>query len=290
MIFLLFSCSLNFLSKSAYFKQKSNIQYKEDVIINNQIQTKYKKINSQINEIEKQLTTYPKGKLICSHNGKYTTWYLKEDNTITHLPKKNRPLAEKLAYKKYLTCQLQDLEKEQTALNFYLRHHSTGPSKVERLLSDTSYRELLVPHFMPQDQTLSEWMNSPYKTSHQYPEQLTIKTSLNTYVRSKSEAMIHMYLLTNQIPFRYECALELENITLYPDFTIRHPNTGETYYWEHFGLMNDSKYAQNAFSKQQLCASHGIIPTLNLITTYETSEHPLNPSTIQTIIDQYFHS
>ena len=35
------------------------------------------------------------------------------------------------------------------------------------------------------------------------------------------------------IPFRYECALTLGNTTVYPDFTIMHPNTGELIYREH---------------------------------------------------------
>jgi len=60
--------------------------------------------------------------------------------------------------------------------------------------------------------------------------------------RYKSEVFIDMALFTNNIPFRYECALELGHSTLYPDFTIRHPKTGEICYWEHFGLMDDPSY------------------------------------------------
>ncbi len=252
------------------------------------ILSKYENIISEINKINLQLKTFPKERLLCNPNGPYVQWHTTDGHTIKYLSKKKRALAEQLAYKEYLTCKLQDLEKEQTALNFYLRHHPKTPSKVENLLSDTGYQELLAPHFTPQDQSLYEWMNSPYEKNCQYPEQLTIKTASNTYVRSKSEAMIHMYLHTQQIPFRYECALQLGSITIYPDFTIRHPYTGETYYWEHFGLMDDSKYSQNAFSKQHLYASHGIIPTLQLITTYETQENPLNPDLIEKTIALYF--
>jgi len=58
-----------------------------------------------------------------------------------------------------------------------------------------------------------------------------------------------MILYADNIPFRYECALQLDNITIYPDFTIRHPQTGETIYWEHFGRMDKDDYSKNAFSK-----------------------------------------
>ena len=57
-------------------------------------------------------------------------------------------------------------------------------------------------------------------------------------MRSKSEAMIAMSLYVQKIPYRYECELKLGSITLFPDFTIRHPETGEIFYWEHFGMMD----------------------------------------------------
>ena len=131
-------------------------------------------------------------------------------------------------------------------------------------------------------------MNSPYQRNMKYPEQLNHKTSSGNRVRSKSEAMIDMFLHTNRIPFRYECALELGEITIYPDFTIRHPETGEVYYWEHFGLMDDPDYRKKAISKIQLYTAHGIIPSINLITTFETKEHPLNSELIQSIISYHF--
>ncbi len=97
-----------------------------------------------------------------------------------------------------------------------------------------------------------------------------------------------MFLHLNKIPFRYECALHLGETTLFPDFTIRHPATKEIYYWEHFGLMDSSAYAQNAYSKLQLYTSHNLIPSIQLITTFETKEHPLHSKVIENIIEQYF--
>ena len=76
--------------------------------------------------------------------------------------------------------------------------------------------------------------------------------------------------------------------TLFPDFTIRHPKSGEFYYWEHFGLIDDPGYRKNAMSKLQLYASHGIFPTINLITTYETKYTPLNPEYVNLLVSHYF--
>lgn len=107
-------------------------------------------------------------------------------------------------------------------------------------------------------------------------------------VRSKSEVMIDMILFQNKIPFRYEAPLQLGDTTIYPDFTIRHPHTGDTYYWEHFGLMDDPSYSKNAISKLHLYVNHGIIPSLRLITTYETKESPLSIDKIEKIVKEYF--
>ncbi len=91
-------------------------------------------------------------------------------------------------------------------------------------------------------------------------------------MRSKSEAMIDMVLRIRKIPFRYKCLLELGGISFYPDFTIRHPVTAAVFYWEHFGIVDDPKYCQKAYSKLYTYFSYGIIPSINLIITYETRE------------------
>lgn len=131
-------------------------------------------------------------------------------------------------------------------------------------------------------------MKSPYQKNMKYPEQLTHRTPSGNIVRSKSEEMIDMCLYTNRIPYRYECALELGEVTLFPDFTILHPETGKLYYWEHFGQADDPAYCRQIFSKLQLYALHGMIPSINLITTYETKENPLNSENIEKIISHYF--
>lgn len=90
------------------------------------------------------------------------------------------------------------------------------------------------------------------------------------------------------IPFRYECELQLGEIAVYPDFTIMHPKTEKIYYWEHFGLIDDSSYVRSAMAKQQNYIANGIIPTIQLITTYETKANPLDTETVEKTIERYF--
>lgn len=174
-------------------------------------------------------------------------------------------------------------------MDFYLRHHHTGTPKAEKLLLDTpEYNALILPYFTPHDISLSNWANAPYTRNLAYPEQLIHKCISGHFVRSKSEALIDTYLHTHRIPYRYECILQLGDSILYPDFTIKHPKTGDIYYWEHFGMMDNPKYAQNACSKLQLYTTHGIIPSIHLITTYETKDYPLSTEAIEKIIEHHF--
>ena len=74
----------------------------------------------------------------------------------------------------------------------------------------------------------------------------------------------------------------------YPDFTILHPKTYEIYYWEHFGMVDIPNYSRNAFNKLNIYTSNGIIPTINLITTFETTKKHLTGDVIEQIINFYF--
>lgn len=193
-----------------------------------------------------------------------------------------------MAHKKYLSLRLNDLQTEVSALDAYLTRHTTT-SSAEQLLSESpEYSKLLSSHFTPLSKELSDWKNKSYKQNQAYPEQKIHKTLSDNLVRSKSEAMIDNFLYQHQIPFHYEECLTLGEQEIYPDFTIRHPKTGETILWEHFGLMNNSHYQMNVCSKLQLYMTYGIIPSIHLITTYETKEYPLSSEMIEQIIEYYF--
>lgn len=267
-----------------HFKHKEGF-----ITIYQRILTEQHRLEEQLNSLKSQLLNFPTGKLICTRNGNRYKWYQSDGHTQTYIPKKDRTLAEQLAAKKYLSLLYDDLLHEKRALDFYLRHHKPCPWQAERMITDMpEYQKLLSSFFKPISEELLSWMNSPFEQNTKYPEQRIHKTSSGNLVRSKSEVLIDMALYTNKLPFRYECALHLGESTIYPDFTIRHPYTGATYYWEHFGLMDDSAYSKNACSKLQLYISHGIIPSINLITTYETKSHPLSSEMVENLVREYF--
>ena len=255
--------------------------------LHTQILTARDRNGQELRTIQKQLQKLPPGKLICSRNGTTVKWYQGDGHSKTYIPKANRALAEQLALKKYLQQQEQILLQKQAAITAYLKYYPADSlsSDDPHLLSDPACEDLLRSYFstaknlpdvsnvsyLPNISTNSavEWSAASYERNPLHPEQLLHKTVSGERVRSKSEAMIAMLLHLNAIPYRYECALSLGGVTLFPDFTIRHPGTGALYYWEHFGLMDDPAYAKNAGSKLSLYAANGIIPSVHLITTYE---------------------
>ena len=253
-----------------------------------QMLSESQRLENKINSLQSQIETFPDGKLICARNSNRCKWYLSDGHSHKYLQKKERKLAEQLAAKKYYTALLNDLQREKKAVDLYLKYCPCSRQS-NQLLTDTSYfQELLTPYFHPESQETLNWMKSPYNRNTKYPEQLIHKTLSGNLVRSKSESLIDMLLHIHKIPFRYECALQLGEVTLYPDFTVLHPYTNEIYYWEHFGRMDDPTYCQNTYSKLHLYTSHGIIPSIHLITTFETQEHPLTTDIVEKMITQYF--
>lgn len=244
------------------------------------------RLKKKIDELQAILKKFHEGSLICARNGNHYKWYQTDGINRKYIPKEQRNIAEKLAAKKYYALMLRDLLTEYDAVQSYLKEHKEGDC--EKLFEHDEYQKLLKPYFCPQSQELEAWMSDSYESNSNYPEQLNHKCGSGILVRSKSESLIVMSLLMHKIPFRYECVLTLGETKLYPDFTIRHPKTGNVYYWEHFGMMDQSAYAKNAASKLQLYISHGIIPSIQLIATYETKDQPLNSIIIENMIQQYF--
>lgn len=267
----------------------SNRIKKEVIFIYEKMLSESLRLDIQITQLKEQLKALPKGKLVCTRNQNRYKWYQSDGHKCTYIPKKNHQLAKQLAIKKFLTLSLEDSISEKRAIQYYLNHHHTDTGKANRLLTENSeFKNLLASHFTPLSKELADWTNVDYPRNPKYPEQLLHKSSSNNLLRSKSEAMVDMILHTKKIPFRYECILQLGEITLYPDFTIRHPKTGQFYYWEHFGMMDHPVYSKKVASKLDLYISHGIIPSIHLITTYETQENPLSFEVINKLVEHYF--
>ena len=245
-------------------------------------------LQTQIKQPKKKLLLYPNDELMIVHNGRYSKWYKNSGSCSTYIPKKERAIAVNLAQKKFYAVQLYDLSQELKILNTFLSRYKNIPHKSQNLLEDPAFVELFSPSASTLNINQKDWLAEDYQKNTQYPEQLQHKCLSGELLRSKSEVIIANLLFTHHIPYRYECALPLDRLTFYPDFTILNPLTDEIIYWEHFGMMDVPTYNDQTFSKLKHYARHNIIPGHNLITTYETRQNPIDSEQIERLVQDFF--
>jgi ATP-dependent exoDNAse (exonuclease V) alpha subunit len=93
-----------------------------------------------------------------------------------------------------------------------------------------------------------------------FEEDLIHRTSHGEMVRSKSEVIIADHLAAKNIEYGYEQPLTIGTTTKYPDFTIEDAESGETFYWEHCGMLHVPRYRRRWEDKLAWYAANGILP------------------------------
>ena len=126
-------------------------------------------------------------------------------------------------------------------------------------------------------------------------ERLIHRTERGEAVRSKSEVIIANLLYARGLPYRYEEPLEIDSVVKYPDFTIDDDDTGETYFWEHLGLLGNDAYRRGWELKRQWYDDHGVAPIDvggghrgNLIVTEDSKDGGIDSQSAGRLIDEIF--
>ena len=70
-----------------------------------------RRLMKELQQIEKQLSNLPDGKINCVHNGKFVKWFHSDGHTQTYIPKSQREYAQKLALKRFLLEKQKDCKK-----------------------------------------------------------------------------------------------------------------------------------------------------------------------------------
>ena len=246
-------------------------------------------ISDEIYHLQKKLKRYPAGTLFCTRNGTHVKWYISNLSSPVYIRKSQRSLAVALAEKKFYENRLHLLSLQRDCLLQYEKKSQKYKAALETMIQpDSPYRELISENILeiPRDESL--WMQEEYPRNLTYPENLVHKTYAGDWVRSKSETMIANALFQNKIAYRYENQLDLDEASFFPDFTILHPKTKKVYYWEHLGLMDNPSYVEKSFHKLKVYAKHEIIPSVNLILTYETKAHPFHMEAVEKVVADFF--
>ena len=126
-------------------------------------------------------------------------------------------------------------------------------------------------------------------------EGLIHRTARGEAVRSKSEVIIANLLHASGVEYHYEQPLERDGMVKYPDFTIEDDDTGETYYWEHLGMLSDDDYRRRWSEKREWYRERGILsredgggPAGTLITTEDSAEGGIDSAHVSALITDLF--
>ena len=240
---------------------------------------------------EKALKKVPEGKLRICCKGERVQYYHRKnpkDFNGTYIRDSERVLVEKLAQKDYDQKVLEASEKELLAIERYL---SSYPSRNVEEIHRSLHKErqkLIIPIVETDEEFVHNWESVEYQGLTFWRNQPEFYTMKGERVRSKSEVIIADYLKENSIPYRYEYPLYLEGIgEIHPDFTVLNTRTRKEFYWEHFGRMDDPEYVEKTVRKINGYELNGLFLGERLITTYETSQQPLNQKIVQALVSQY---
>ena len=119
--------------------------------------------------------------------------------------------------------------------------------------------------------------------------QAEIYTEKKERVRAKAEKIIADMLYHKNIPYKYECPINLKGLgMIYPDFTCLRLADRKTILWEHLGMMTDPIYCQKAMKKIDIYAKNGFIQGRDIIYTFESEKYSLNTMSVENLINQIF--
>ena len=248
-------------------------------------------LDSLIKNAEAYIRKAPEGTLRINYSGGRVQYFHRREESDRYgiyLKKKEKPLAEKLAQKRYCSKVLQSARQEREAIQVYLeRYPDILPETIYNSLSERR-RELVTPLIETDEMFAERWQSVEYEgkeLSDDIPELLTDR---GERVRSKSEVIIADQLSRAGIPYRYEYPIILMGWgKVYPDFTVLNVRERKEIYWEHQGMMDNPEYAEQAVRKEAQYIKSGIFPGDNLILTSETKQNPINILQIKMIIEHY---
>lgn len=246
-----------------------------------------------LDSLEKRKTPMFEESLLIQPRKDHDEYYTKKRDPSTHeikrtyIKKDQIDLARAIAqgdYEKKLKMKLA----EYIRLIKVLDDHYPDNGIEDVYLSMNPKRRALVDPVIPiRKERLKEWMEVSSPKKGFFQEEAMFLTENHEQVRSKSEMIIANLLSKEKIPYQYERRLVLNNgREFYPDFSFYDPDKGEVIYWEHFGMMDNGDYQGATLRKINEYAANGIVAGVNLITSFENKEVPLNVPFIKKIIDR----
>lgn len=257
-------------------------------------QYRIKELTRALSHIQTELRTAPLENLRVVHSHNSIQYHLVSDENKPNGIYVNKKLMKKaaaVAQRDYYKIVSDEIQREISVVERFLSEYC--PERIEnvyRALND-GRRKLVKNAFISDEDFLSAWKLTAYERPAFLENSPEYLTSEGLRVRSKSEIIIANQLIRNKIPFRYEAPLTLNSgsrkIVVHPDFTCLNVRIRKEFVWEHFGMMTEENYAENAVGKIQLYSANGFVQGKNFLATFESLANPLSVKIIQQYIDQF---
>ena len=256
------------------------------------MQKKREQLAKALDALRLQSANPPKGKLKVVKKPGGAQFYCRKspaDKQGTYINKKSLQLAKKLAQKDCDAAIQKALQKQIDALDEALANYD------ERSLAEyfksrlPEVQKLIAPAAITAEDYAAAWQAVPYQGLSFENSASEFYTNRGERVRSKSELMIANALFKAKVPYRYEYPIAMKGGRVFhPDFLCLNPHDGREFIWEHFGLMDNAEYSQNAISKLSRYAENGWIPGKNFICTLESAAAPLSSRLVERIVKANF--
>lgn len=261
--------------------------------INNVVEKRLEYLKELKANLEKEIVTMPKGKLLALRGkGRKTFRYYvrenKKDKMGKYLDQSQVNLRNQLAKKKYTETLIQEISKECSKLQklLNLKLEDSVITSYEKM--NLGIQQIIAPYNVGDAYFAKSWLDEGFQGLG-FDERDTTEffSEKGERMRSKSEVLIANALYKRGIPYKYECPVLLPSgIMKYPDFIVLNVRERKVFYWEHLGKMGDMEYVASNVKKLFEYKKMGIWIGKNLILTFETAEIPLGTKEIEQIIDE----
>lgn len=233
----------------------------------------------------------PEGSLRISRSGKYIRYYNKKSTGSRngkYIGSKVTDHVRDLAQKEYESEVIKRIKKELYCLKLYDGILKKGTYEDVYDTLSCERKALVTPVYATDEEYIKSWLSREYRKMGFKEGDPCYITKNGIKVRSKSEALIVGELNSETVPLLYEVPLYLKGYgQVRPDFMVLNVRTRKEYIWEHFGMLDKPEYLEEALKKIEAYIANGYIPGINLILTFESSNHPLDLKTVETLIAKY---
>ena len=250
-------------------------------------------LQKTIRQCRQWLEKAPYGKLRISCSRKHTAFFhnrsIKGRDEVRLSTENDYPLIQKLAKKDYFQKLIPVAEEELRSIDNLLRIKESQTLANVFSLLHPERKKLITPLEDTREKVLKQWIDIPSPPSEPRKGSYYIPTERGEYVRSKNEYLIANALFHSGIPYKYEFPYTAVNdVILHPDFYVKNISTGQEFFWEHFGMMDNPDYVMKSFLyKISLYQAGGIILGKNLIATFSGGKNELDMDTVSMIINEF---